>query len=89
MRRIYAQGQQVLARTDGETVLLKNRLYELEERLAGGPFLRVSHGELVNFDHVRSLDLSMAGTISLRLDNGDAAFVSRRNMGRIKSYLGI
>ena len=31
----------------------------------------------------------MAGTISLRLDNGDAAFVSRRNMGRIKSYLGI
>ena len=74
---------------EGETVLLKNRLYELEERLAGGPFLRVSHGELVNFDHVRSLDLSMAGTISLRLDNGDAAFVSRRNMGRIKSYLGI
>ena len=89
VRRIYAQGQHVLARTDGETVLLKNRLYELEERLAGGPFLRVSHGELVNFDHVRSLDLSMAGTISLRLDNGDAAFVSRRNMGRIKSYLGI
>ena len=89
VRRIYAQGQQVLARNEGETVLRKNRLYELEERLAGGPFLRVSHGELVNFDHVRSLDLSMAGTISLRLDNGDAAFVSRRNMGRIKSYLGI
>ena len=34
VRRIYAQGQQVLARTDGETVLLKNRLYELEEQLA-------------------------------------------------------
>lgn len=89
VRRIYAEGQQVLARTVDETVVLKARLYELEERLAGGPFLRVSHSEIVNFDHVKSLDLSMAGAISLRLDNGDAAFVSRRNMGRIKAYLGI
>lgn len=89
VRRIYTEGQRVLARTEGETVSLRARLYEVEERLSGGPFLRVSHGEIVNFDHVKSLDLSTAGTISLRLDNGDATFVSRRNMGRIKDYLGI
>ena len=89
VRRIWAEGQAVLARTERETYVLRARLYELEERLSGSPFLRVSHSEIVNFDHVKSLDLSMAGTISLRLDNGDSAFVSRRNMGRIKSYLGI
>lgn len=87
--RIWAEGQTVLARTERSTVTLKMRLYELEERLAGTSFLRVSHSEIVNFDHVKSLDFSMAGTISLRLDNGDSAFVSRRNMGRIKIYLGI
>ena len=86
-RRLSAGESRFLAGRRGEEVLLLDPAQE--ERLAGGPFLRVSHGELVNFDHVRSLDLSMAGTISLRLDNGDAAFVSRRNMGRIKSYLGI
>lgn len=89
VRRIWAEGQQVLARTEEATTVLRTRLYELEERLSGGPFLRVSHGEMVNFDHVKSLDLSMAGSISLRLDNGDTAFVSRRNMSRIKRYLGL
>lgn len=89
IRRIWAEGQGVLARTEGDTLTLRLRLYELEERLAGTAFLRISHGEIVNFDHVKSLDLSMAGVLSLRLDNGDAAFVSRRYMGRIKAFLGI
>jgi DNA-binding LytR/AlgR family response regulator len=89
IRRIWAEGQAVLARTESAALPLKLRLYELEDRLSGSSFLRVSHGEIVNFDHVKSLDFSMAGTLSLRLDNGDAVFVSRRYMAKIKSYLGI
>ncbi len=89
IRRIYAQGQGVFARTERETMALRTRLYELEERLSGGAFLRISHSEIVNFDHVKSLDFSASGIISLRLDNGDSAFVSRRNMKTIKTYLGI
>ncbi len=87
--RVYAQGQQVLARTAEGELVLRARLYELEERLAGAGFLRVSHSELVNFNKVKNLDLSMSGTISLRLEDGDSAFVSRRYMGKIKTYLGI
>ncbi len=87
--RIYAEGQQVLARWRGESVALKLRLYELEERLAGTAFLRVSHSELVNFSKVRNLDLSMVGAISLRLEGGESAYVSRRYMKKIKEYLGI
>lgn len=87
--RVYAQGQQVLARTAEGELVLRARLYELEERLAGAGFLRVSHSELVNFNKVKNLDLSMAGTISLRLEGGESAFVSRRYMGKIKTYLGI
>ncbi len=87
--RIYAQGQQVLARLEQDTAVLKFRLYELEERLSGSGFLRISHAELVNFSKVKHLDLSMAGAISLSLTNGDSTFVSRRYMSRIKQYLGI
>ena len=87
--RIYAQGQQVLARLAEGTAVLRFRLYELEERLSSSGFLRISHAELVNFSKVKHLDLSMAGTIRLRMDNGDATYVSRRYMGRIKQYLGI
>lgn len=87
--RIYAQGGQVLAELERESVVLRARLYELEERWRGTPLVRISHSELVNFDHVDQLDLSMAGTISLRLRNGSSTYVSRRYMGAIKRYLGI
>ena len=87
--RIYAQGQQILARLAEGTAVLRFRLYELEEKLSASGFLRISHAELVNFSKVKHLDLSMAGTIRLRMDNGDATYVSRRYMGRIKQYLGI
>ena len=87
--RIYAQGQQVLARLAEGTAVLRFRLYVLVEKLSGSGFLRISHAELVNFSKVKHLDLSMAGTIRLRMDNGDATYVSRRYMGRIKQYLGI
>lgn len=87
--RVYTEGQQVLAQLEEETVALRIRLYELEERLAGTSVVRVSHSELVNFDKVKSLDLSVTGTISLRLTNGETAYVSRRYMGKIKNFLGI
>lgn len=87
--RVYAQDQQVCARLEGETVILRARLYELEERWKGTSIVRVSHSELVNFDKVKSLDLSITGTISLRLTNGESTYVSRRYMGKIKDYLGI
>ena len=77
------------ARLESETVTLRSRLYELEERWKGTSIVRVSHSELVNFDKVKSLDLSITGTISLRLTNGESTYVSRRYMGKIKDYLGI
>ena len=87
--RIYAQGQQILARLAEGTAVLRFRLYELEEKLSASGFLRISPAERGNFSKVKHLDLSMAGTIRLRMDNGDATYVSRRYMGRIKQYLGI
>ncbi|MDR2197046.1 MAG: LytTR family transcriptional regulator [Coriobacteriales bacterium] len=85
----FTQGQTVQARIKGSTVRVKHRLYELEEMLAGTSFIRISNAEIVNFKKVRSFELSIAGTISLRLSDGSCSYVSRRNVKAIKEYLGI
>lgn len=87
--RIYAQTGKVLAVTDRGEFVLKLRLYELEERLDRGSFVRISNSEIVNLRWVKNFDLSYSGTIRVALANGDSAFVSRRYLKKIKSTLGL
>lgn len=87
--RIYSQGQKILAQLEKDTVQLKYRLYELENRLTGTSFMRISNSEIVNFKKVVSLDMNMSGTISLKYKSGEKSFVSRRYIEKIKKYLEI
>lgn len=89
IRSIYSQGGRVLAAAGGDVFQMKSRLYELEEQLEGTAFQRISNTEIVNFEMVKSLDLSISGTISLRFKSGETTFVSRRYVGRIKEHLGL
>lgn len=87
--RAYASGGKVYAVADGHEYLLKLRLYELEERLSGCGFVRISNSELINLSHAKSFDLSLAGAICVKLADGTAAYVSRRYVAKIKQVLGI
>lgn len=82
--RIYTEKQKVLLQTESETLQLKYRLYELEELLDRERFVRISNSEIVNFDKVKCLDLSISGTILLRFQNGQTTYVSRRYVNKIK-----
>lgn len=82
--RIYTEKQKVLLQTESETLQLKYRLYELEELLDRERFVRISNSEIVNFDKVKCLDLSISGTIVLRFQNGQTTYVSRRYVSKIK-----
>jgi DNA-binding LytR/AlgR family response regulator len=86
---IYTEGQKIFARLANGTYRLKNRLYELEELFEGTAFLRISNSEIVNFNNVESLNMSISGTISLKLRTGGNSFVSRRYVDKIKKYLGL
>ncbi len=81
--RVYADQQKVFAQTDAGTFTLRLRLYEVEEKLSPERFVRISNSEIVNFQQVKNLDLSITGTICLYFHNGQKAFVSRRYMGKI------
>lgn len=87
--RIYAEGGKVFARTEGGLYQLRLRLYELEERLDAGKFVRISNSEIVNLKKVKSIDLSFAGTICMEMFNKEVSYVSRRYVSKIKKILGL
>ena len=66
---------------------LRERLYELEERLGSEAFLRISHSEIVNRRRICRLDVSLTGTIAVILEGGITTYVSRRYVPRIRKAL--
>ncbi|MDL2323848.1 LytTR family transcriptional regulator [Ruminococcaceae bacterium OttesenSCG-928-A16] len=87
--RVYSEGKRVFTKTATNCYLLKMRLYEAEEKLGGNQMVRISSSEIVNFNHVKGLDMSISGTIRLSFNNGEETFVSRRYVSVIKKLLGV
>lgn len=88
--RFYGEDKGVLAQTASGLWTVRERLYELEQRLEGLRFVRVSHSEIINLQAVTALDLRLTGTIRITLAEGAAVcYVSRRYVKRIKEVLGI
>lgn len=87
--RIYAENGKTFAETDKKKYVLRMRLYELEEKLDGDKFVRISNSEIISLSAVGSFDLSFAGTICVSLSNGTVTYVSRRYVSRIKQVLGL
>ena len=88
--RFFAEDKRVYARDEaGETYTLRERLYELEEKLDRHTFVRISHSEMVNLKKVTALDLKLSGTIQMTLAGGDVCYVSRRFVKTIKEALGL
>lgn len=87
--RFYAEDKGVSCQTGKGVFAVRQRLYELEEELAGTRFVRVSNSEIVNLDRVTGLDLTLAGTIKMTLEGGTVCWVSRRYVRKIKQALGL
>ena len=87
--RVYAMEGKVLAVTERGEYALRQRLYEVEERLDASRFVRISNSEIINLRKARSFDLSLTGTVCVRMVNGDVTYASRRYVGKIKKMLGI
>ena len=87
--RVYAASGKVYAATDGGEYSLRLRLYEAEEKLDPRSFVRISHAELINLSHARQFDLSLSGTICVRMSDGSSCYVSRRYVSKIKQLLGL
>jgi DNA-binding LytR/AlgR family response regulator len=87
--RLYAQQGKVIAVTESGEYTLRQRLYELEEKLEKDGFIRISNSEIINLKKAKNFDLSLAGSICVRLSDGTITYVSRRYVSKIKQLLGI
>ncbi len=86
--RIYASAGKVFAVTHKGEYTLRLRLYEIEERLPH-QFVRISNSEIINLKKVSHFDLSLTGTICVKLADGTVTYVSRRYVSKLKKILGI
>ncbi|MBQ8201535.1 MAG: LytTR family transcriptional regulator [Clostridia bacterium] len=87
--RVYAQDGKVFATTAKGDFALKQRLYEMEERLDRRVFVRISNGEIINLRKAKGFDLKLTGTICVSLEGGVTTYVSRRYVAKIKQVLGV
>ena len=87
--RIYAANGKVFAVLSSGEYTLRQRLYEVEERLKQHYFIRISNSEIINLKKVRSFDLSFTGTICVVLCDGSKTYASRRYVTKLKGVLGI
>lgn len=87
--RIYTERQKLYVQTAERIYPLKTRLYEMEKRLEGHSFVRISSSELVNTRMITGMDFSLAGTIRISLKGGVTTYASRRNVASIKKLFGL
>ena len=83
----YSEGQRVIAMDKDKKYVIQKKLYELEEEFGSLYFVRISKSEIVNIHKIKSLDMSITGTIRLVMKTGYETYVSRRNVSKIKEKL--
>ncbi|MBP5264443.1 MAG: LytTR family transcriptional regulator DNA-binding domain-containing protein [Lachnospiraceae bacterium] len=84
----FAEGQRVYALDEKQKYVVSAKLYELEEKYEES-FVRISKSELVNVKKIKSLDLSLTGTIKVIMKNGYETYSSRRNVAKIRERLAL
>ncbi len=77
----------VYAVTDSERILVKLRLYQLEERFVGD-FLKINQSCLVNVKRIKRFDSSIGGSLTVVLNNGYRDYISRRQLKTVKERIG-
>ena len=87
IERMYSSNGKVYIKTGKDEYTSKSKIYELEEKVKSKNFIRISNSEIINFKRVKSLDMSIIGTIAIRFESGDITYASRRNIKKIKEYL--
>lgn len=80
----------IFARTSkGRDYRIKEKLYELEELLAGEGFIRINKSNIVNILHINEIVPWFNGRILLKLNNHKEVEVSRSYAGDFKEFLGL
>lgn len=74
-------------RTENGIYRIKMKLYELEDVLDKNDFIKISNSCIVNINQVECFDISILGTIVVKLKDDTKENVSKRNIKKVKQML--
>lgn len=75
--------------TENDCYESKLKLYEMDDRLCGGNFLRISKSCIVRLKYIRSLKSELDRRIRITLENGEQLIASRQYADELKKRLGV
>jgi len=87
--KIFCEDSFVYLKTEDQKFEIKDRLYEIESKLSLFPFFKINKSELINMNKVKDFDFTYSGKVLVHLSSGDISTVSRRNINKLKEYLGV
>jgi len=83
----FSKNKCIYARTQNDIYKLKYKLYELDNMFNQKNFIRISNSCIVNINQVEYFDISILGTIIIKLKDGTKENVSKRNISTIMKLL--
>ena len=84
----YIEDKKVYALTEKEKLLLRMRLYSIEEKLSED-FIKINQSTVINIKKIQRFDVSVTGTLKVIMKNGYTDYVSRRRIKNVKERLGL
>ena len=82
------EDNKVYALTDNGKLHVKQRLYQVEERLSDD-FVKINQSCIANIKKIKKFDSSVSGMLTVIFKNGYRDYVSRRNLKSVKERLGV
>ncbi len=74
--------------TKSEKLLIKLRLYQLEERFSAD-FVKINQSCLVRVDKIKRFHSSIGGSLMVTMEGGYRDYISRRQLKIVKERIGI
>ena len=81
------EDNKIFATLDNDKILIKRRLYEIEEILDSS-FVKINQSCIVNIKKIDRFDASFSGALMVTLKNGYRDYVSRRQLKFVKERIG-
>lgn len=75
--------------TENDCYESRLKLYEMDGRLCGGDFLRISKSCIVRLKYIRSLRAELDRRVRITLENGEQLIASRQYADELKKRLGV
>ncbi len=82
------ESKKLFAVMENEKVQIKQRLYQLEDRL-GSDFVKINQSSIANIKKIERFKATLGGSLIVIFKNGYRDYVSRRQARAVKERIGL